>query len=119
MTMSTIGYGDLVPTTPLSKIFTIVYSILTIGLFVAIASKLVIVLVSRKKEAHERKRKAHSHESEDWRRWRLVWFKFYLSATVLSPDHKPCSQYQSAYTILFLVYVVIISNSCPGKSWRD
>ena len=65
MTMSTIGYGDLVPTTPLSKIFTIIYSILTIGLFVAIASKLVIVLVSRKKEAHERKRKAHSHESED------------------------------------------------------
>lgn len=65
MTMSTIGYGDLVPTTPFSKIFTIIYSMLTIGLFVAIGSKLVIALVSRKKEAHERKRKAHSHKSED------------------------------------------------------
>ena len=55
MTMSTIGYGDLVPTSPLSKIFTIVYSILTIGLFAAIVAKLVIVTVSDKKRSHARK----------------------------------------------------------------
>jgi voltage-gated potassium channel len=55
MTMSTIGYGDLVPTTPLSKIFTIVYSLLTIGLFAAIVAKLVIATVSDKKRSHARK----------------------------------------------------------------
>ena len=55
MTMSTIGYGDLVPTSPLSKIFTIVYSMLTIGLFAAIVTKMVIVTVSAKKRSHARK----------------------------------------------------------------
>ena len=55
MTMSTIGYGDLVPTSPLSKIFTIVYSILTIGLFASIVAKLVIITVSHKKRSHARK----------------------------------------------------------------
>ena len=55
MTMSTIGYGDLVPTSPLSKMFTIVYSILTIGLFAAIVTKMVIVTVSEKKRSHAQK----------------------------------------------------------------
>jgi hypothetical protein len=50
MTMSTIGHGDLVPTTALSKMFTIVYSILSIGVFVSVVAKLVIVIVSRKKD---------------------------------------------------------------------
>ena len=31
-TMLTIGYGDLVPTTPISKLLTIVYSLLSIGI---------------------------------------------------------------------------------------
>jgi predicted membrane protein len=65
MTMSTIGYGDLVPTSALSKIFTIVYSFLSIGVFVAVIAKLVIAVVSHKKEAHERKRQAHTHKPED------------------------------------------------------
>ena len=65
MTMSTIGYGDLVPTTALSKIFTIVYSFLSIGVFVAVIAKLVIAVVSHKKEANERKRQAHTQKSED------------------------------------------------------
>ena len=65
MTMSTIGYGDLVPTTALSKIFTIVYSFLSIGVFVAVIAKLVIAVVSQKKEAHEHRRRAHTQKSED------------------------------------------------------
>ena len=49
MTMSTIGYGDLVPTSDVSKIFTIIYAVLSIGVFVAVMSKLVLVMVERKK----------------------------------------------------------------------
>ncbi|MFH1823548.1 MAG: potassium channel family protein [archaeon] len=33
MTMTTVGYGDFVPTTAPTKIFTVFYSILTIGVF--------------------------------------------------------------------------------------
>ena len=65
MTMSTIGYGDLVPTSALSKIFTIVYSFLSIGVFVAVIAKLVIAVVSHKKGEHESKRQAHTQKSED------------------------------------------------------
>lgn len=65
MTMSTIGYGDLVPTSALSKIFTIVYSFLSIGVFVAVIAKLVIAVVSHKKEAHENRRQAQTQKSED------------------------------------------------------
>lgn len=49
MTMSTIGQGALVPTSDLSKIFTSVYSILSIGVFAAVTAKLVIIVVSHKK----------------------------------------------------------------------
>jgi voltage-gated potassium channel Kch len=49
MTMSTIGFGDLVPTTPLSKIFTIVFSLLSVGVFVAVVGKIVEIILERKK----------------------------------------------------------------------
>jgi len=40
MTIATIGYGDLAPTTPLSKIFTIIMALSGIGIFVGIATRL-------------------------------------------------------------------------------
>jgi len=40
MTLSTVGYGDLHPTTAESKIFTIVYLIVGAGLFVGFITKL-------------------------------------------------------------------------------
>ena len=49
MTMSTVGYGDLVPTSPLSKIFTIVFTILSIGIFAAVVSKVVQLILERRK----------------------------------------------------------------------
>ena len=55
MTISTIGYGDLTPTTPLSKIFTIVFAILGVGVFVSVVSKLVEAILRRemaRKEKH-------------------------------------------------------------------
>lgn len=36
----TVGYGDLTPTSPLSKIFTMLYALLAVGLFVTIAASL-------------------------------------------------------------------------------
>ena len=53
MTMSTVGYGDLTPTTDLSKVFTIVYSLLTIGVFVGVVTKLAQAILARRKEHHE------------------------------------------------------------------
>ena len=46
MTMTTIGYGDLTPTTDKSKIFTIVYAFMSIGVFVALAAKLAQALLN-------------------------------------------------------------------------
>jgi voltage-gated potassium channel Kch len=49
MTMSTIGYGDLVPTTTWSKLFTIIFSILSIGFFAAVIANIVANVLERKK----------------------------------------------------------------------
>ncbi|MCJ7558874.1 MAG: potassium channel family protein [Gammaproteobacteria bacterium] len=39
-TMSTVGYGDLTPTSNISKIFTVIYTFISIGVFVGVAAKL-------------------------------------------------------------------------------
>ena len=44
MTMTTVGYGDLVPTSPTSKFFTIIYTFSSIGTFVALAAKLATAM---------------------------------------------------------------------------
>jgi len=56
MTMSTIGYGDLVPTTTFSKLFTIMFAILSIGVFVAVASKLVTIVLDRDKNIRQKRK---------------------------------------------------------------
>ena len=53
MTMTTIGFGDLTPTTDLSKVFTVLYAFLTIGIFVSLAAKLATALIS---SGHKTKR---------------------------------------------------------------
>jgi voltage-gated potassium channel len=52
MTMSTIGYGDFIPTTNLTKIFTIIYSLISIGVFVGVVSKLAQVMIQGKHRKH-------------------------------------------------------------------
>jgi hypothetical protein len=52
MTMSTIGYGDLAPSHDLSKLFTIAFSILSIGMFAAVTSKIVATII---KHRHDKK----------------------------------------------------------------
>lgn len=51
MTMSTVGYGDLTPTSSVSKIFTMVYCLITIGVFVSVVSKLAKAMLARSKHA--------------------------------------------------------------------
>jgi hypothetical protein len=38
-TLATVGFGDLHPSTPLSKVFTMVYMVLGVGVFVAFITK--------------------------------------------------------------------------------
>ncbi len=40
ITLATVGYGDLAPTTPESKLFTVVYILLGLSVFVSFASML-------------------------------------------------------------------------------
>ena len=49
ITLSTVGYGDLSPTTPGTKIFTMIYIFLGLSLFVS----LVNILAKARKEIHE------------------------------------------------------------------
>lgn len=67
MTMSTIGYGDFVPTTTLSKTFTIIFALLSIGVFVALMSKFVGVVLQLKKlrRAKHTKRNGKSSDQDD------------------------------------------------------
>lgn len=55
MTMSTIGYGDLAPTTDMSKLFTIVFAVLSIGVFAAVVSKIVVITLEQKKQRQKNK----------------------------------------------------------------
>jgi hypothetical protein len=43
-----IGYGDLVPESPIAKIFTMFYALLAVGLFVALATSLAKAALERK-----------------------------------------------------------------------
>lgn len=45
MTAATIGFGDLVPTTPASKLFTIFYAISSVGVFVALVTQIANALI--------------------------------------------------------------------------
>lgn len=61
MTMSTIGYGELAPSHDLSKIFTIIFSVLSIGIFAAVTSKIVANIIRRR---HDRVEKSHGKPRE-------------------------------------------------------
>jgi len=62
MTMSTVGYGDLVPTTTHSKLFTIIFTFLSIGVFVSLITKIVAVTLDQNKKTAA-KIKAKSRKS--------------------------------------------------------
>lgn len=65
MTMATIGYGDVVPTKPASKIFTIIYVFLSVGIFASIMTKLVAINLSRyNKEPTKSKKPIENNKAE-------------------------------------------------------
>lgn len=58
-TMSTVGYGDLAPKTDFGKLFTTLYIVVAVGLFVALVSFLADGMLS----ASRRRRKQSDGES--------------------------------------------------------
>ena len=53
ITLSTVGYGDLDPMTPLSKIFTMAFILLGISIFVSFASMLAQERANLHKQRHQ------------------------------------------------------------------
>lgn len=66
ITMATIGYGDLAPTTTFSKIFTMFYALVSVGIFVALAAKIGSVLLEKRKQQADKRasRKGRQDEKE-------------------------------------------------------
>lgn len=54
MTLSTIGYGDLAPTTDASKIFTVVFAVMGIGLFASFVAKLMALRMASRADRHHK-----------------------------------------------------------------
>jgi hypothetical protein len=49
-TLATVGFGDLHPTTPLSKVFTMIYIVLGVGVFIAFITKVTAQETRRRRE---------------------------------------------------------------------
>ena len=52
-TLATVGYGDLHPAAPLLKVFTIVYIVLGVGVFVAFITKVTVYETRRRQGTSE------------------------------------------------------------------
>lgn len=50
MTLTTVGYGDLHPTQDFSKVFTMIYAVVGIGVFVALMTQLAQALLEKNEE---------------------------------------------------------------------
>jgi len=50
ITLATVGYGDLTPTTPVGKLFAVIFVISGVGIFLAFLNKVMERRVERSKE---------------------------------------------------------------------
>ena len=67
VTLTTVGYGDLTPTSDYSRIFTIIYIFLGLGVLVTFVSSIAQHYMGQKTEDIDRARKhlsAHSHHDQ-------------------------------------------------------
>lgn len=51
ITLTTVGYGDLAPTTTAGKVFTMVYVLVGIGIFVALVTEIAGQLMAAREES--------------------------------------------------------------------
>lgn len=58
----TIGYGDLAPTEPVSKVFTMLYALLSVGLYVTVAASLAGALTKNAAERHTQRKQRRSKD---------------------------------------------------------
>jgi len=56
ITLATIGYGDLTPTTPLGKLVTVIFVIVGVGIFLAFLNKVMEQRVERRGKRLEARR---------------------------------------------------------------
>jgi len=61
MTIATVGFGDFAPHGDLSKMFTVGFAILGIGLFASFVGKLVALIIQSRKNAIN----AHHHDEHE------------------------------------------------------
>ena len=64
MTLATIGYGDLSPTTEVSKLFTVVYVFVGLGVFAGFITKLTAKQHSRHRSKPEGQRETDQDKSD-------------------------------------------------------
>lgn len=65
ITLTTVGYGDYTPTTDVTKIFTIFYVLIGIGVLVSLASTVAQDLIRRSVDHQIRKRDKKSDDGTD------------------------------------------------------
>ena len=65
-TMSTVGYGDLAPKSDFGKLFTTLYIVVAVGLFVALVSFLAdgMLSTSRRGRKHDGKERLEQHADD-------------------------------------------------------
>lgn len=64
MTISTVGYGDITPETNLGKLFTVVYVISGMGIFVALVTRIANTMLRQSVDEFEKFEEAKTRKAE-------------------------------------------------------
>lgn len=64
ITLTTVGYGDIVPTTPLGKFFTIFYVLLGIGIIATFANLFLKNAVSKRQYKRDKRQESKADSTD-------------------------------------------------------